>query len=129
MFVVSWSADHDRCVARRGEIWTEAWDTGRRGEACADVYWAGFREKDCSGLTPTLVVAQAPAKGEVNFKPNQNTMIRHSNSGKCIGTSLVGTGIYYTAKAGSYGDDTFSVTATTPDGSTATKTFNVKVME
>lgn len=91
--------------------------------------WAGFREKDCAPLTPAIVVSQAPAMGEVSFKPNQMTMIRHSNSGNCIGTSLAGTGIYYTARAGAYGYDTFTVTATTPDGSTATKTFNVKVIE
>jgi len=91
--------------------------------------WAGFREKDCTALTPTFAVVQAPAKGDVSFKPDQTTTIRHSNSGNCIGTSLAGTGIYYTARNGMAGDDTFSVTATTPDGSTATKTFNVRVVE
>lgn len=91
--------------------------------------WAGFREKDCAALTPTFAVAQAPARGEVTFQANQPTMIRHSSSGKCIGTSLQGTGIYYTARAGETGDDTFSVIATTPDGGKATKTFNVQVVE
>ena len=91
--------------------------------------WAGFREKDCAALTPTFAISQAPAKGDVTFQPNQTTMIRHSNSGNCIGTSLPGTGIYYTARAGETGVDTFSVIATTPDGSTATKTFNVRVIE
>ena len=91
--------------------------------------WAGFREKDCSALTPTFVVAQAPAKGDVSFTPDQATTIRHSNSGNCLGTSLSGTGIYYTARNGQSGDDTFSVTATTPDGSTATKSFSVRVVE
>ena len=91
--------------------------------------WAGFREKDCAALTPTFTLAQAAARGDVTFQPNQTTMIRHSNSGNCIGTSLPGTGIYYTARAGETGDDTFSVVATTPDGITATKTFSVRVIE
>lgn len=91
--------------------------------------WAGFRESDCLPLTPSFVVSQAPAKGEVTFKPDQMTMIRHSNSGNCIGTSLAGTGIYYTARSGVTGPDEFTVTATTPGGTTATKTFNVQVIE
>jgi len=91
--------------------------------------WAGFSEKDCSALTPTFAVVQAPAKGDVSFKPDQTTTIRHSNSGNCIGANLAGTGIYYTARNGMAGDDAFSVTATTPDGSTATKTFSVRVVE
>jgi hypothetical protein len=91
--------------------------------------WAGFLEKDCSALTPTFAVAQQPAKGEISFKPNQMTTIRHSSSGNCLGESLAGTGVYYTARAGVIGDDSFSVIATTPDGSTATKTFQVRVVE
>lgn len=99
------------------------------GRAARMYIWAGFREKDCAALTPTFAVGRAPAKGEVTFQPNQSTMIRHSSSGKCIGASLQGTGIYYTARAGQTGEDTFSVIATTPDGGTATKTFNVRVIE
>jgi len=91
--------------------------------------WAGFSEKDCRVVTPKFAVTQAPAKGTVSFRPNQPTKIQHSGSGKCLGTKLPGTGIYYTAGKGQSGSDQFSITATTPSGQTATKSFQVEIVE
>ena len=101
--------------------------------------WAGFNEKDCTPITPTLAVAQAPTKGEVSFRPNQMTTIQHSSSGKCLGHRLPGTGIYYTARKGQTGLDQFSVTATTKSGQAVTnqavtnqavtKSFQVQIVE
>ena len=91
--------------------------------------WAGFSEKDCKPITANFAVTQAPAKGTVSFKPNQPTKIQHSGSGKCIGTRLAGTGIYYLAKEGQSGSDQFTVTATTPSGQTVTKSFQVEIAE
>ncbi len=91
--------------------------------------WAGFSEKDCRAVTSKFAVTQAPTKGTVSFRPNQPTKIQHSGSGKCIGTRLAGTGIYYTAHKGQSGSDQFSVTATPPSGQTVTKSFQVEIVE
>ena len=42
---------------------------------------------------------------------------------------MPGTGIYYQAKKGLTGNDTFTVTATTPTGQTATRSFRVTLTE
>lgn len=91
--------------------------------------WAGFDENTCKPIAAEVALANAPAKGSVEFKPNQSTLIKHSNSGKCIGKRMRGTGIYYTARFGQAGADQFSVTATTPSGQTATRKFNIKISE
>ena len=70
-----------------------------------------------------------PTKGAVSFKPNQTTMVQYSTSGKCTGQSMPGTGIYYTANAGTTGVDTFTVSASTGDGAPVTKTFQVRVVQ
>lgn len=89
----------------------------------------GFKENDCTPLTPALTVTTPPAKGAVSFKPNQTTMVQYSSSGKCTGQSMPGTGIYYTANAGTTGIDTFTVSASTGDGAPVTKTFQVRVVQ
>ncbi len=91
--------------------------------------WAGFDENTCKPIPAKVTLANAPAKGSVKFKPNQSTMIKQSDSGKCIGKRMRGTGIYYTARFGQTGDDQFSVTATTPSGDITTRSFNVKISE
>ena len=91
--------------------------------------WAGFMEKDCSAAPPTITISQQPAKGAVSLKPNELTYIQHSTSGKCVGQSLPGTGIYYTAKKGQIGADRFTVTATSKSGQVATRTFKVNIVE
>lgn len=91
--------------------------------------WAGFKEKDCTPLAPTLGLSQTPAKGDVSFQPNQSITVQHSSSGKCIGQNMPGTGIYYTAKPGQSGTDSFTVTASTPSGQTITRSFTVNIVD
>lgn len=94
----------------------------------ARVYiWAGFDEATCAARTPALAVAVPPTNGTVTFKPGQSTKIEHSRSGKCIGQTLPGTGIYYTAKPGATGRDQFSVTATLPNEAPVTQNFTVTI--
>jgi hypothetical protein len=89
---------------------------------------AGF-DLQCKSLKPvTITVDRAPEKGTVSLRENQETTIQYSVSGSCIGTRVSGTGIYYTARAGSTGGDTFSVTARL-GAETATRTFNVQIAD
>jgi hypothetical protein len=89
----------------------------------------GFMQKDCSAIVPDIKVLRAPTKGSVSFQPNQMTTVQFSQTGKCTGTRLPGTGIYYTARAGATGGDSFTVEATTPGGEVATRTFHVRVTD
>lgn len=91
--------------------------------------WAGFREKDCSPLAPQMAVAVQPSKGQITFRQNETITVQHSKSGKCVGQRVAGTGVYYTPNADQIGPDRFSVTATTPSGQVATRSFNVKVVQ
>jgi hypothetical protein len=89
---------------------------------------AGF-DLDCRSLKPvTISIDRPPEKGSVSLRENQETTIQYSASGKCIGARVSGTGIYYTARAGATGSDTFAVTARL-GGETATRTFNVQIAE
>ncbi len=90
---------------------------------------AGFREKDCSPIEADVKLQTAPRKGTVTFKPKQQTVVQFSASGKCIGQTIVGTGIYYTAKKGQVGADSFSIVATAGRSKPSTKTFNVNIAE
>jgi hypothetical protein len=91
--------------------------------------WAGFKEKDCSPVPATVTVAKQPGKGTVSFRDNQTTTVQYSQSGKCIGQRMQGTGVYYTAGKGKEGVDTFSVTATTPTGQTLSRSFQVRIVD
>ncbi len=91
--------------------------------------FAGFGDK-CEELAPPQVtVTAAPAKGDVSFKPGQETTIKTSAKGTCIGQTAKGTGVYYTARAGQAGTDRFSVTAKLAGGETASRTFEVRIAE
>jgi hypothetical protein len=84
----------------------------------------------CEQLTaPEITLLQTPQKGDVSFKPGQMTTIAASASGKCIGTKATGTGVYYTARAGMSGSDTFAVSARMATGETMTRTFSVSIAE
>lgn len=76
-----------------------------------------------------IAIDKAPAKGAVSFRENQPTTIMYSVSGKCIGTRLTGTGIYYTAAKGATGSDTFTVSARLAGGEVATRTFTVNIAD
>ena len=90
---------------------------------------AGFRELDCSPLTPEVKVTTPPAKGKVSLRPNQMTTIQFSRSGQCVGQKVAGTGIYYTARNGEAGADSFTIVATAGRNAPWTKTFRVKISE
>lgn len=90
---------------------------------------AGF-DTACKSLTPVQIsIDKQPAKGAVTLREGQETTVQYSLSGTCIGSRIKGTGIYYTAKAGAAGMDTFTVTARLGSGETASRTFNVAIAE
>lgn len=89
---------------------------------------AGFGEKCDSLPAPQIKITQPPAKGSVTFEPGQDTVISTSASGTCIGQHVKGTGIYYTARPGETGSDTFAIAATL-EGSTTQRTFQVQIVE
>lgn len=89
---------------------------------------AGFGENCESLAAPTITVTQPPAKGSVSFEPGQETTINTSASGTCIGQRVLGTGIYYTARAGETGQDAFTVEASL-GGSITRRTFSIQIAE
>lgn len=89
--------------------------------------FAGF-DTGCRPLAPPeLSVSKPPAQGDVSFRPGQATTVAASASGNCTGQKATGTGVYYTARAGSAGADSFSVTARMPTGETMTRDFTVRI--
>ena len=84
----------------------------------------------CAALpAPDLSVNKAPAKGDVSFKTGQDTTIAASAGGTCIGAKAKGTGVYYTARAGTSGPDAFSITAKLASGETMTRDFAVNISQ
>lgn len=91
--------------------------------------FAGLGNK-CEQLpAPQISVTAAPTKGDVSFVPGQDTTIETSVKGTCVGKSAKGTGVYYTARAGQTGTDTFAVTAKLGAGESATRTFQVTITD
>lgn len=87
-------------------------------------------DKDCQPLpAPELMMTRPPGKGKVSFRPGQKTKLAASAGGTCLGVSASGTGVYYTARAGSAGADSFSVTAQLASGETMTRDFQVQIAE
>jgi hypothetical protein len=100
------------------------------GEATRVFVMVGFTPDACSFLGyPEMQLQTQPAKGQVQFKTGEATTIQYSLSGKCIGTQVQGTGIYYTPIAGRYGADTFTVSGRLGSGEPATRTFSVIIDE
>ncbi len=89
---------------------------------------AGFGAQCESLPAPNLTVTLAPQKGDVSFEPDQETTVNTSASGTCIGQRVLGTGIYYTARPGQTGGDTFSVQAEL-GGSVTERSFAVEIVE
>ena len=118
-----------------GSIQTKIKDHPVRGTPAvagrpARVYvMVGFKEKDCLAIAPEIQIIKQPTKGAVSFHPNQMTTVQFSGSGKCMGKKLAGTGIYYTARNGESGADSFTISASTASGQVATRTFNVRVVD
>ena len=99
------------------------------GEATRVFVMAGFTP-DCAFIGfPDIALATPPAKGTVETKPGEPTTIQYSLSGKCIGTKVDGTGIYYKAAIGQTGEDTFTLSGRLGSGEPATRTFSVIIDE
>jgi hypothetical protein len=90
---------------------------------------AGY-DADCRIITPVYIsIDQQPGQGSVTFRDSQTTTIPSSNGGKCVGARVTGTGIYYTARVGASGSDTFSISARIGNGDTVTRTFTVQIAD
>jgi len=87
-------------------------------------------DKACAALPePQVQVSKPPAKGDISFKPGQATTIAASASGTCLGSKATGTGVYYTARPGTSGADSFALTAKLATGETMTRDFTVTISE
>lgn len=86
--------------------------------------------KNCEAVAaPAITITAPPAKGDVTFKPGQETTIAASAQGTCVGQKSTGTGVYYTARAGANGTDRFSIAAKLASGEVSARTFEVKIEE
>ena len=99
------------------------------GEATRVFVMVGFTPECAFIGFPDIALAVPPTKGTVETKPGEATTIQYSLSGKCIGTKVDGTGIYYKAAAGQTGEDTFTVSGRLGTGEPATRTFSVIIDE
>lgn len=90
---------------------------------------AAFDDACRSLPAPAIDITVAPRKGAVQFREGQTTTVQYSLSGKCAGTRVTGTGIYYAARADASGEDTFTISAKSAKGEVATRTFKMFVSE
>jgi hypothetical protein len=89
---------------------------------------AGFGT-NCESLpAPSITITVPPTKGSVAFEPGQDTTVNTSASGTCIGQSVKGTGIYYTARPNETGPDTFTIQAELA-GDITRRTFSVEIVQ
>lgn len=96
----------------------------------ARMYVATAFDAKCAPVAlKSVAVRMPPATGDVTFRPGQSTVVNESATGKCIGTTLTGTGVYYTAKPGASGRDTFAIDIVMASGEVATRTFDVAIAE
>lgn len=79
--------------------------------------------------SPEVTILQQPSKGALSLVANQETAVRTSAQGTCIGRSAKGTAVYYTARDGSEGTDRFAVSAKLGSGETITRTFEVTIAQ
>lgn len=84
----------------------------------------------CEPLPPPAVaIVQQPSKGALSFVPGQETTIRTSAQGTCLGRVAKGTAVYYTAREQTEGTDRFSVSAQLAGGQALTRTFEVTIAQ
>jgi hypothetical protein len=100
------------------------------GEPTRVFVMAGFTPDACAfkGF-PQMNLDAQPTKGQVSFKDGEVTTIQYSLSGKCVGTQVQGTAIYYVPASGQVGEDTFTVSGRLGNGEPATRTFSVIIDE
>jgi hypothetical protein len=91
--------------------------------------FAGLGDK-CEPLAaPEISITKQPAKGDVSFVPGQDTTIAYSARGTCLGQKAAGTGVYYTAREGADGTDSFAVSAKLASGETVSRAFEVTIAQ
>ncbi len=78
---------------------------------------------------PSIEIVKPPRKGSVSFRERQTTTIQSSLSGKCTGQRVTGTGIYYTARMDTAGEDAFSIAARLATGEVATRSFQMFISD
>jgi hypothetical protein len=89
---------------------------------------AGFGT-NCESLpAPSITITVPPIKGSVAFEPGQDTTVNTSASGTCLGQTVSGTGIYYTARADQIGSDSFTIRAEL-GGDVTERTFSVEIVQ
>lgn len=89
--------------------------------------FAGLGPK-CEALpAPQITVTAPPQKGDLSFEPGQSTVLTTATNPACVGKPATGTGLYYTARAGSDGVDQFAVEARTASGDRLARTFAVRI--
>lgn len=87
-------------------------------------------DDNCRPLpAPAITITTPPKKGVLQFREGQATTVQFSSSGKCIGTPVTGTGIYYAARADAAGEDTFTISARSATGEVSTRTIRMFVTE
>ncbi len=91
--------------------------------------FAGVDEACKPIAPPALSITRAPAQGEISFKDGQQTILAATARGTCAGAKASGTGVYYTARPGSSGADSFSVNAKLASGETITRNFTVDISQ
>ena len=86
--------------------------------------------KSCEAVPPPqVVIVQQPSKGALSLVQNQETTIRTSAEGTCIGHTAKGTAVYFTAREGADGKDRFAVSAKLSGGEEVTRTFEVTIVQ
>lgn len=82
----------------------------------------------CEALSaPQITVTAPPAKGDLSFEPGQSTVLTTATNPACVGKPATGTGLYYTARAGSEGEDRFAVEAKMAGGERLARSFAVRI--
>jgi hypothetical protein len=89
--------------------------------------FAGLGDKCEKLAAPEITIVSPPGKGDVALVPGQETTIQYSAKGTCLGKTATGTGVYYTARAGTDGTDRFAVSAKLQSGETVSRTFEVTI--
>ena len=90
---------------------------------------AAFDDACKAIAAPAIEVVKPPRKGSVSLREGQTTTIMSSLSGKCTGQRVTGTGIYYTARTDTAGEDAFSITARLATGEVTTRSFQMFISD
>ena len=99
------------------------------GKASRVFVMSGF-DAACQPMGPIVItVDKMPEKGTVTFREGEPSHVQYSLSGKCVGSKITGTGIYYTARPDAVGADTFAVTARIGRAEPASRAFTVVIAD